>query len=82
MLQIDIAQIIVHKTDQPNAFVDFLNAKGLPSKGCADVDLFAVDADSSAGGDEDRPVMEGVAALAGRYIRVMRECRLRPDTSC
>lgn len=60
MIQIDIAQIIVHKTDQPNAFADLLDAEGLPGKGCADVDLLVIDADSSACGDEDWPVMEGV----------------------
>ena len=30
LLQINIAQIIIHKTHQPNAFVKFLDAKGLP----------------------------------------------------
>jgi hypothetical protein len=49
LLQIDIAEIVVHKADQPNAIVDLLDAKGLASEDNRDVDFLAVQAEASAG---------------------------------
>jgi hypothetical protein len=49
LLEIDIAEIVVHKADQPNAIVDLLDAKGLASEDNRDVDFLAVQAEASAG---------------------------------
>ena len=51
----------MHEAREPNAVFDFFDAEALPGKHGGDVDLFSVHADSSAGGDEDVLVMEGVA---------------------
>ena len=47
-LQINIAQIVIHKTDQPDSVVDFLNADGLAGEGDAEVDFLVVEANASA----------------------------------
>jgi hypothetical protein len=42
LLEIDIAEIILDKTDKPSTFFDLFKAKGLPCENGADVDLFTV----------------------------------------
>src|SRR5215475_4048608 len=44
LLQIDIAKIVIHKTDQPDAVVDFFDADSLSGEGNAEVDLLVVQA--------------------------------------
>ncbi len=41
-LQIDVAEIALHKADQPNTFFDLLDTDSLTSKDRAEVDFFAV----------------------------------------
>jgi hypothetical protein len=41
----------VHEADEPNAFVDLLDAESLTRQHSRDVDLFAMQAEASAGGD-------------------------------
>jgi hypothetical protein len=43
-LQINIAEIEIHKTDQPDAVVDLLDTDGLARKGYAEVDLLVIEA--------------------------------------
>src|SRR5207249_6041712 len=50
-LQINIAEIVIHKTDEPNAVVNFLDADGLPGERYAEVDFLVVQAKTSAAGD-------------------------------
>src|SRR5205807_8281662 len=57
-LQINIAEIVIHKTDEPNAVVNFLDADGLPGERYAEVDFFVVQAKTSAAGDHDGAVVE------------------------
>jgi len=38
-LQINLAEIVIHKADQPDAVVDFFEADGLTGKRYAEVDL-------------------------------------------
>jgi hypothetical protein len=59
-LQINTAQIVIHKTDQPDAVVNFLDTDGLASEGCAEVDLLVVQAKTSAAGDHNGAVVERV----------------------
>src|SRR4029077_9176841 len=59
-LQINIAEIVIHKTNQPDAMVDFFDADGLAGEGHAEVDLLVVQAKASAAGDHDRAVVKWV----------------------
>jgi hypothetical protein len=59
-LQVDVAQIIIHKTDQPDPFFDFLETNGLTGEYRAEIHFLAVQADASAAGDLDGRVMEGI----------------------
>jgi hypothetical protein len=60
LLQVDVSEIIGHEADEPNAVVGFLDSEPLSGEDGGDVDLLAVQADASAGGDEDVAVVEGV----------------------
>lgn len=50
----------MHEGDEPDALVDLLDAEPLAGEHGRDLDLLAVHADASAGGDEDIAVMQGV----------------------
>jgi hypothetical protein len=50
LLQIDVAEVMVHEADEPNAFVD-LDADGLSGEHLAEVDLLPPIADAPACGD-------------------------------
>src|SRR5215472_15234913 len=67
-LQIDIAEIVIHKTDQPNSIFDFLDSNGLTCKRSAEVDLLVVKAKASATGDHDRAVVERIVRLGNAAI--------------
>ena len=74
-LQINIAEIVIHKTDEPNAVVNFLDAHGLAGERNAEVDLLVVQAKTSATCDHDGAVVERVvsfrdAAIGARGSRV------------
>src|SRR5467141_3849621 len=47
-LQIEVSQIIIHKTDQPNIVVNFFDADGLAGKDRTEVDFFVPHTDSPA----------------------------------
>jgi hypothetical protein len=76
-LQINIAEIVIHKTNQPDAVVDFLDTDGLTGEGNAEVDLLVIEAETSAAGDHNGAIVEGVvrfgeAAIGARGSRVDR----------
>ena len=62
-LQIDVAQIIVHKTDQPNSFFDFLQTDRLTGEDRAEINFLAMQADSSTAGNLDGFVVERISQL-------------------
>jgi hypothetical protein len=66
LCSIEVTEVVGHKADEPNAAVDFLNSKPLACQHGRDVDLFAVQADAPAGGDEDVAIMEGIGELPPR----------------
>ena len=68
-LQINIAEIVIHKTDEPNAVVHFLDADGLPGERYAEVDFLVVQAKPSAAGDPDGAVVERVVRFRDASIR-------------
>jgi hypothetical protein len=59
-LQIEVSQIIIHKADQPDVVVNFLDADGLAGENCAEVNLFAAQTDAAATRDHDGLVVKGV----------------------
>ena len=59
----DASQIVAHEADDPNAFVDFLDAEPLTGHHGGDIDLLSMHADPPARGDEDIAVVEGIFDL-------------------
>jgi len=67
-LQINLAETVIHKTDQPDAMVDFFDA----DEGHAEVDLLVVQAKASAAGDQDRAVVKWVMRFWDASMRTGR----------
>jgi len=63
LLQIEVSKIIVHEACEPNAVVDFFDSEALACEHGRDVDPLAVQADATAGSDQDVAVVKGVAEL-------------------
>ena len=51
LLQVDVAEIVLHEAYDPDAIVDLLDADALTGQHAGDVDLLAVHADATASGD-------------------------------
>ena len=60
MLQIDVPEIVLHKADQPNTFIDLLDTDSLTSKDRTEVDFFTVQTNAPTVGDVDHLVVERV----------------------
>ncbi len=58
--QVDVAKIIIHKRDQPSTFLNFFETDSLPGEDCAEIDLFAVQANAPTAGDADGVVVERI----------------------
>jgi hypothetical protein len=60
----------LHEGDEPDSLVDFFDSEPLSSQDGWDVDLLAMQAEASAGGDKNVPVVKGISefrqALIGR----------------
>jgi len=67
-LQIDVTEIIVHKADQPNTLVDFFDAHSLTRKRSAEIDLLFEDADPSAAGNQNGPIVERIGELSDAAV--------------
>jgi hypothetical protein len=52
----------MHKSDQPDALVDFLDAEGVAGQGFAEIDLFAIKTKAAAAGDHG-PSMSGKSGV-------------------
>jgi len=59
-LQIEVPQIIIHKTDQPDVVVNLLDADGLSSKDLAEINFFVAQTDAATAGDHDGFVVKGI----------------------
>jgi hypothetical protein len=59
-LQVEVPQIIIHKTDQPDAVLYFLDADSLPGKDGAEIDFFLAQTDAAAMRNDDGSVVERV----------------------
>jgi hypothetical protein len=53
----------VHEAYEPNAFVDLFDSEGMAGEDGRDIDFLAVQADATAGGDQDIAVVEGVGEV-------------------
>jgi hypothetical protein len=68
LLQVEVSKIVVHEAYEPNALVDFFDSKPLASEHGGDIDPLAVQAEASAGGDENVAVVERVGQLGQAAI--------------
>ena len=59
-LQVDVTEIVVHKTNQPDTVIDLFDTHGLTRESGAEINFLFVDADSSAAGDHDGPIVERI----------------------
>jgi hypothetical protein len=59
-LQIEVPQIIIHKTDQPYVVVNLLDVDGLSGKDLAEVNCFVAQTNAATAGDHDGFVVEGI----------------------
>ena len=60
LLEVEVSEIIVHEADEPNALVDFLDSEFLAGQHGRDVDPFAMQAEATAGGDDDVAIVERI----------------------
>jgi len=68
LLQIEVAKIVMHEADEPDAVVDFLDAEALACEHARDVDLLAMQANAATGGDEDVAVVERIAKFGQAVV--------------
>src|SRR2546430_3422160 len=72
-LQIEVAQIIIHKAHEPDVVLHFLDADGLAGEDCAEVDFLFAEADAPAVCHHDRSIVERIVdvgqALVGTRAR-------------
>jgi len=66
--QIDITEIIVHKTNQPDTVVDLFDTHSLTCERGAEIDFLFEDADSSAAGDKNCPIVERLGEFSDAPI--------------
>ena len=79
MLQVEVSEIVVGEADEPDAVVDFLDSETLACEHAGDVDLLAMQADASAGGDQDVAVVERIGQFGQAVIAA--RCRLSGSNS-
>jgi hypothetical protein len=60
LLQVEVAEIVVHEAGEPNAVVDLLEAEPLASQHGGDVDPLAMQAEPSASRNDDVAVVERI----------------------
>src|SRR5260370_40421619 len=56
----EVAEVILHKADQPNLLADLLDADALAGEDRAEIDFLPIKADAPACGHGDGPVVEWV----------------------
>ena len=68
LLQVYIAEIIIHKADEPDAVIDFFDADGLTGQAGAEIDFLAIKAQAAAVGNNDCFVMKWVVGIGNALI--------------
>jgi len=61
----------VHEAYEPNALIDFFDSKPLTGQDGRDVDPLAMQAEASAGGDENVAVVERIGQLGQAVIAAL-----------
>src|SRR5260370_42246171 len=67
-LQIEVSQIIIHKTDKPDVVMNFFDADGLAGKDRTEVNFLAPQTDAAAVGDDNDLVVERVIDIGQSCI--------------
>ena len=81
-LQIDVAEIVIHKADQPSTFFDFFDPHRLPREDRAEINFFSVKTDPSAVGHVDGAVVKRIIQFrVGRDTGVWQAYKFPPGTS-
>ena len=67
-LEIEVSYVVIHKANQPDIIVNFLDDDRLAGQGRAEVDFFVTETDSA---DATQPVLrvQGYTRLAGAFVR-------------
>ena len=80
LLKIDVTEIIIHKANQPNTVVDLFDAYRLTSQRSAEIYFLFENADPSAVGDQNCPIVKRIGEFSdaligprGRLITSYRE---------
>lgn len=71
-LQVGIAEVLMDQADEPGAIIDFLDADGLTGQANAAINLFAIQAEATAVGDDDGFVAERIVRFADATVRSWR----------
>ena len=61
-------QVVIHKANQPDVIVHFLDADCLAGKDCAEVNLFATETDPAAISNDNDFVVEGIVDVRQALI--------------
>jgi hypothetical protein len=69
LLQVEVAEIIVHEADEPNAVIDLLDAEFLAGQHDGDVDPLSMQAEASTGGDKNLAIVEWIDQLGQALVR-------------
>ena len=76
-LIIKVPQVIVHEAGKPDMVFDLFDADGLAGKDEAKVDLLAIVADATAGGDGDGLIVKRIVELGA-----LRACSALTGSPC
>jgi hypothetical protein len=68
LLQVEVSEIIVHEADEPNALVDLLYTELLAGQHGGDVDPLSMQAEASAGGDENVAIVERIGQFGQTIV--------------
>src|SRR5260370_8322594 len=71
-LQIEVSQIIIHKTDKPDVVMNFFDADGLAGKDRTEVNFLAPQTDAAAVGADNDLVVERVVDIGQSCIAAAR----------
>ena len=72
LLKIDVTEIIVHKADQPDTLVDLFDAYSLTRERSAEIYFLFENADPSAVGNQNCPIVERIGEFCDAAIRPRR----------
>ena len=72
-----VAQIIIHKANQPDAVLDFFYAYGLTGKDRAEIDFFLAETNAAAMRNDNRSVVEWIVDGLQSLVRTRRSLKVR-----